>query len=1270
MLALRLLVTGTVLPLLLGLAPATTASPVATPLRAKAGTTLTAAVTEPTVDYGASAVVTGTLTKSAAGTGIKGRSVTLHGRRTGTTSWTRLAATSTRSGGAYRFTVPDRTANYDFQARFAGTATLASDTSPVSTLRVRAPLTGVQVDPPGPNAIVGDTRTWTASTLAGLQGTEVTLQSAAPGKRWNYETSDFVRQDGSIELATTLYADGVRDYRLQLAGSARLVGSTSEPVRITTRKLTITTTALPEATVQLPYEVALRTTGADEPVVFSVSAGELPAGITLSQSGVLSGRATTVGSRTFTVQAYDERGQFTQRRLTLAVTEPTDPVLADTVLPGAQLGVGYAYQPLRVGGTAPFTWALTGGALPAGLTLNPATGLISGTPTTRQTSSVTLRVTDADGDATSATWPLVVGPAADWAQAGADGARSGFNRAESTLTAQTADRARLEWRLPGGHADVVAAGGVLYTGSAIPGSVEQGITARELASGRVLWTRPVVDASGSSPGCQRLAVTASSVLCDTGFEVLAVAREGAHQVRWSTAQTDPGVQSRDLLVVGDRVLVASYGDPSVTAYSLADGQLQWRRPLAGDFMGMAVGDGTVYVLSSDGISVPSLQTFSLAGTGTPGWTRSVPGAHFALVAVPGAVVVTAGRVAQWRSAANGAVLRSYESPVPIFGTPLADDRRLYLPTARFDEFGGWSGTGVTAVGLADAGRKWSVDTGYPIRAGTAVGADVLWVHASHLGSNRIPSEVVAVRTTDGRVLRRYAPDDTGFAPPIVAGGRAVIRTAYSADVLGVMAPAVRVPEAVLPVGWTGAAYRTRLTAEQGRAPYRWTVVGGALPAGLTLSPGGVLSGTPTTAGATSVRVRATDANGRSATQQFGVAVRTASSSTEWRTLGGGAARGGLAAGEAGITADTAAGFAMRWSTPEIPVPFGYPPGYWAEEPLAVGNRVFGVGGDGLLRAWNSGGGLNTPPLWTTPLPGDEQVVGTPTLAGSAATGTLYAATTAGRLLAVRAGAGTVAWSTPLFDPAETLAQGGVSPTVVGGLVVVQTGDEVTAVRTATHAVAWSEPLPGADYYDLFAPSTDGSRIFVYSRCAVVALDPADGSQLWRSTIAAPTSSCERVVGTFGNQERVAPVVDDGVVYANGIFTGAAAFDATTGAVRWRARLASTTPAPVVTEHWLVFASGYGDTLTVVDKATGTIVATGSGYEVNSSLTVAGDLVLFRSNESRIRAVDLTTMESVWTSSSLDPTSGWFFNPGPVAVSGGRVYAYTGHAKVVAFGGPG
>ncbi len=55
-------------------------------------------------------------------------------------------------------------------------------------------------------------------------------------------------------------------------------------------------------------------------------------------------------------------------------------------------------------------------------------------------------------------------------------------------------------------------------------------------------------------------------------------------------------------------------------------------------------------------------------------------------------------------------------------------------------------------------------------------------------------------------------------------------------------------------------YSASLSATHGVAPYAWTVQSGALPPGLTLSPAGVISGTPTTTGAFNVVVRVTDAS--------------------------------------------------------------------------------------------------------------------------------------------------------------------------------------------------------------------------------------------------------------------------------------------------------------------------------------------------------------------------------------------------------------------------
>ncbi|MGH9838559.1 MAG: putative Ig domain-containing protein [Blastocatellia bacterium] len=71
---------------------------------------------------------------------------------------------------------------------------------------------------------------------------------------------------------------------------------------------------------------------------------------------------------------------------------------------------------------------------------------------------------------------------------------------------------------------------------------------------------------------------------------------------------------------------------------------------------------------------------------------------------------------------------------------------------------------------------------------------------------------------------------------------------------------LRVNPPSLPKGKTGMAYSETLTAKNGAAPYQFSVVG-SLPPGLSLSAGGVLSGTPTQAGNFSFTVLARDANG-------------------------------------------------------------------------------------------------------------------------------------------------------------------------------------------------------------------------------------------------------------------------------------------------------------------------------------------------------------------------------------------------------------------------
>jgi hypothetical protein len=83
---------------------------------------------------------------------------------------------------------------------------------------------------------------------------------------------------------------------------------------------------------------------------------------------------------------------------TLAIV--ADLAVTTTSLPGGQVGVSYSAPVAGNGGVKPYAWSATG--LPPGLTIDPASGAISGTPTTAGAFTPTIRVADADGIVASA----------------------------------------------------------------------------------------------------------------------------------------------------------------------------------------------------------------------------------------------------------------------------------------------------------------------------------------------------------------------------------------------------------------------------------------------------------------------------------------------------------------------------------------------------------------------------------------------------------------------------------------------------------------------------------------------------------------------------------------------------------------------------------------------------------------------------------------------------------------------------------------------------
>jgi eukaryotic-like serine/threonine-protein kinase len=177
--------------------------------------------------------------------------------------------------------------------------------------------------------------------------------------------------------------------------------------------LTITPDAPATATVGQTYSASATVTGGDGTYTWSGPTG-LPAGLTYSTAaGTLTVTGTPTVAGTFTVGLFVRDGEATplnaQGSFTVTVSAAVVPLSIDGgTLAVATVGDAYAATVTATGGTGAYTWSATG--LPPGLSIDPPSGTISGTPTAA--GIFTPRVTVTDSAATpqtaSATFSLTV----------------------------------------------------------------------------------------------------------------------------------------------------------------------------------------------------------------------------------------------------------------------------------------------------------------------------------------------------------------------------------------------------------------------------------------------------------------------------------------------------------------------------------------------------------------------------------------------------------------------------------------------------------------------------------------------------------------------------------------------------------------------------------------------------------------------------------------------------------------------------------------------
>ena len=250
--------------------------------------------------------------------------------------------------------------------------------------------------------------------------------------------------------------------------------ATATPTIVISPALAINPITLPTGVVGSAYSATVTATGGNAPYTFTATG--LPAGLSITSGGQITGTPTAAGPATIVVTATDSTSPTKlTATASLPITISGAVAITTTSLPNGTVGSGYNFTVAATGGTAPYTFTASG--LPAGLSISPA-GVISGTPTANGTASVTLTVTDSTNPThatSSVTLPLTISNqlavSTTSLPSGVVGAAYNFT---VTATGGVAPYTFTAAGLPAGLS--ISAGGVISGTPTAPGTVTAAIT--------------------------------------------------------------------------------------------------------------------------------------------------------------------------------------------------------------------------------------------------------------------------------------------------------------------------------------------------------------------------------------------------------------------------------------------------------------------------------------------------------------------------------------------------------------------------------------------------------------------------------------------------------------------------------------------------------------------------------------------------------------------------------------------------------------------------
>ena len=738
----------------------------------------------------------------------------------------------------------------------------ATDSSTPSSQTASAVLS-ISVTPSG----LGVTTTSLPAGQVGVGYLSSALQSAggtAP-VTWSVSSGHLPRglslDTGTGMISGTPMAAGASTFGVTATDSSTPKAETAEGdlTIIVTAALSVSTTSLPAGQDGVVYPGAtLASAGGTAPVTWAITSGSLPVGLSLdATTGAITGTPTGPGAvSSFTVSATDSGSPpaTESAALSIAVTSPALQIIQNGSLPGGSVGIAYPATTLvSSGGTAPVTWAVSGGKLPAGLALGASSGTISGTPTSAGDATFTVSATDASTPkhlVAKVVLTIDVTASLNVTTTALPNAQVGSAYPGATL-ASTGGTAPVSWAITGGS---LPSGLSLAAGTGTISGTPTGPGVVSLFS--------VTATDSSSPTQETATANLSIAVTSVPLNITTTSLPGGE-----VGSPYPGTT------------LTSTGGTSPVGWALIGGSLPAGLGLndtSGAITGTPTSAGTsnFTVMATDSSASPLSAKVKLSITVAPALSVATTALPAGQVGTPYAAglsasggtppviwAVTTGKLPAGL-ALNGSsgvisgtptvigttsfTVTATDSSTP---TPLTAKAKLSIavngPTLSVTTTslpGGSDGTAYPGATLASTGGtapiSWSVTSG-SLPSGLSLDASTGAISGTPTGAGVVTTFTVTAT-------------DTSVPTPQTASANLSIT---------ITSPALTITTSSIPNGEDGETYvGATLASSGGTAPITWSVSKGKLPAGLSLNPStGSISGTPT-AGGTTFTLTATDSS--------------------------------------------------------------------------------------------------------------------------------------------------------------------------------------------------------------------------------------------------------------------------------------------------------------------------------------------------------------------------------------------------------------------------